>query len=89
MRATLAAAAVCACALAGCAPKHHTVEPYRSDRAAAARLEARAQAARMVQEFVGGCRALHDIGGSVFGAALDHDTRARTFGPRTEAPVAE
>jgi hypothetical protein len=45
MRATRAAAALCACALAGCAPKLHTVEPYRSDRAAAARLEARAQAA--------------------------------------------
>jgi hypothetical protein len=36
--------AALAAALAACAPKRHTIEPYRSDAAAAAALEARANA---------------------------------------------
>jgi hypothetical protein len=42
LRLAALATALLGLALAGCAPKLHTVEPYRSDRSVAAALEARA-----------------------------------------------
>jgi hypothetical protein len=78
-------------ALAGCAPKLHTVEPYRSDPAAAAALEARAAercAARTAppapdEGFVtDGCSVWFD--GSWVECCIEHDATYWCGGPRPE-----